>query len=27
MQLTESAALPWAEQAMVVFDGAEQGGV
>jgi hypothetical protein len=27
MQLTESAALLWAEQAMVVFDGAEQGGV
>jgi hypothetical protein len=27
MQLTESAALLWAEQAMVVFDVAEQGGV
>jgi hypothetical protein len=27
MQLTESAALPWAEQAMVVFDEAKQGGV
>jgi len=27
MQLTESAALLWAEQAMVVFDMAEQGGV
>jgi hypothetical protein len=27
MQLTESAALPWGEQAKVVFDEAEQGGV
>ncbi|MDG0984171.1 MAG: hypothetical protein P8N80_01775 [Planktomarina sp.] len=27
MQLTESAALPWADQAMVVFDVAEQGSV
>ena len=27
MEITESAALPWAEQAEVVFDEAEQGGV
>ena len=27
MQLTESAALPWGDQAMLVFDEAEQGGV